>query len=400
MNREAETKYREADREPSPSASLYHPLSIGSLALPGNLFLAPVAGYTDRAFRSVCIEAGADFTFTELISSEALVRNPLNMEKPDREWTGTAGLMRRAFNERRYAIQLFGSSPEVMYKAAKLLAPLKCEAVDINCGCPVPKVVKTGAGAALMRDPAAVGRIVEAVVRASGESLGSVPVTVKLRSGWDDSSITYAECARIAVEAGAAMVTLHPRTRAQAYGGKSDWSRIEHLAGCLPIPVAGSGDLYSAEDAERMLRTTGCAAVMFARGAMGNPFIFSAARALLSGLPCDPPGVAERVRTGFRQLLLLAEDCGERTACREMRKQFCAYTKGGPGEKGMAGSAALRNRLVHAETIEEYRSLFYDMGIAIPLTQDAGCRSCMLRGGTVPQERQKNIDTGRYSAIF
>jgi nifR3 family TIM-barrel protein len=247
--------------------------------------------------------------------------------------------------------------------------------VDINCGCPAPKVIKTGAGAALMRDPAALGRIVEAVVKASGERLGSVPVTVKLRSGWDSSSINYAECARIAVEAGAAMVTLHPRTRTQAYGGKSDWSYIEDLAGRLPVPVAGSGDLFSAEDAERMLRKTGCAAVMFARGAMGNPYIFSAARALLSGLPCDPPGIAERVRTGFRQLLLLAEDCGERAACREMRKQFCAYTKGAPGEQGLVGSAGLRKRLVHAETIEEYRSLFYDVGIEISLTQDAGNRN-------------------------
>jgi nifR3 family TIM-barrel protein len=334
--------------------------------LPGNLFLAPAAGYTDRAFRSVCIEAGADFTFTELISSEALIRNPLNIDGSDKEWTGTAGLMRRAFNEKRYAIQLFGSSPDVMYKAARLLAPFKCEAVDINCGCPVPKVIKTGAGSALMRDPAALGRIVEAVVKASGESLGSVPVTVKLRSGWDSSSINYAECARIAVDAGAAMVTLHPRTRSQAYGGKSDWSHIERLAGSLPVPVAGSGDLFCAEDAECMLRKTGCAAVMFARGAMGNPFIFSAARALLLGLPYDPPCIADRVRTGFRQLLLLAEDCGEHTACLEMRKQFCAYTRGGPGDPGMAGGAALRSRLVHAETIEEYRSLFYDMGIEIP----------------------------------
>jgi nifR3 family TIM-barrel protein len=360
------------------SASLYRPLVIGSLHLPGNLFLAPVAGYTDRAFRSVCIEAGADFTFTELISSEALIRNPLNRAEPGREWPETAGLMRRALNERRYAIQLFGSSPGVMYKAAKLLAPFRCEAVDINCGCPVPKVIKTGAGSALMRDPAALGRIVEAVVRASGESLGSVPVTVKLRSGWDSSSINYAECARIAVEAGAAMLTLHPRTRAQAYGGKSDWSHIEDLAGSLPVPVTGSGDLFSAEDAERMLRTTGCAAVMFARGAMGNPFIFPAARALLSGRPRDPPGIAERVRTGFRQLLLLAEDRGERTACREMRKQFCAYTKAGPGERGIAGGAALRNRLVHAETIEEYRSLFYDMGIEIDGT--AGIRQDRREG--------------------
>jgi nifR3 family TIM-barrel protein len=176
----------------------------------------------------------------------------------------------------------------------------------------------------------------------------AVPVTVKLRSGWDAEAINYRECARIAVEAGAALVGLHPRTRAQGYSGRSDWSHIADLVSRLPVPVAGSGDLFTPEDAERMLRETGCGAVLFARGALGNPFVFSAARARFLGEEYTPPDEAERLRTAFRQLVLLARDMGERAACREMRKQFCAYTR------GISGGSALRNRLVHADSIEEY----------------------------------------------
>ncbi len=327
--------------------SLYKSVLIGSLEVPGNLFLAPVAGYSDRAFRSVCVEQGADLCCTELISSEALTRNSEKTEL----------LMRRAANEERYAIQLFGSDPSVMGRAAALLAPYSPEVVDINCGCPVPKVVKTGAGSALLKDPALLARIVEAVRRASEASLGGVPVTVKIRSGWDDSSINYRETARAATEAGAALVALHARTKAQVYAGKADWSHIADLAALCPVPVIGSGDLFSAEDAERMLRETGCAGVMFARGAMGNPFIFSEAKALLrfGSHPTIEP--AERLRTGIRQLMLLIEDMGEAAACREMRKQFCAYTKGVPG------GGAIRERLVRAETAADYRTILSAAGL-------------------------------------
>jgi nifR3 family TIM-barrel protein len=354
--------------------SLYRPVSIGSLALSGNLFLAPVAGYSDRSFRSLCVEQGANFTFTELVSAEALYRNPghYGLEKapcilhedalPVKPASPAAvSLVSRAVNEQRYAIQLFGGNAEGIYKAALLLAPLHPDAIDINCGCPVPKVVKNGAGSALMKDPANLGRVVEAAVRASREALGSVPVTVKMRSGWDFGSINYVECARIAVEAGAAMVTLHPRTRSQNYGGKSDWNCIADLVSRLRVPVTGSGDLYTPEDAENMLRETGCAAVMFARGAMGNPFIFSGARSLLETGLWRPVLFSARIQAALRHLELLAADIGELSACLEMRKQFCAYTKshGGPGTQmpGMPGGPALRNALVHAETIEEYRQI-------------------------------------------
>ncbi|MCL2832595.1 MAG: tRNA dihydrouridine synthase DusB [Treponema sp.] len=322
---------------------LYRPIRIGTLELPGNIFLAPVAGYTDRAYRSVCAELGADFTYTELASSEALVR----------EGAKTFTLCRRADNEKAYAIQLFGSEPDVMYKAAKLLEPFHPEAVDINCGCPVPKVVKTGAGSALMRNPALLGRIVEAVVRACREALNGAPVTVKMRSGWDSNSINYAECAAIAAQAGAAMVCLHPRTRAQGYSGKSNWLHIGDLVSGLKVPVAGSGDLFSPQDAQRMLEQTGCAAVMFARGAQGNPFIFGQTKNLLQKKAFAEPSVNERFAAAFKHLDLLAADIGETAACREMRRAFCAYTKG----SGTAGGAKLRDRLVHAQTIADYREI-------------------------------------------
>ncbi len=326
---------------------LHRPVSIGKVSLPGNLFLAPVAGYSDRAFRSVCVDQGADFTCTELVSAEALTRDSRKTE----------ALIRRAANEKAYAVQLFGADPETIGRATALLAPFAPEVVDLNCGCPVPKVVKTGAGAALSRDIPRIGRIVEAMVRASEEHLGGAPVTVKIRSGWDDSSINYREAARAAVEAGAALVALHARTRAQAYSGKADWSHLADLASRLTVPVIGSGDLFSPEAAERMLRETGVAGVMFARGAMGNPFIFAEARALLEQGRYEAVPVAERMRTAILQLELLAADAGEEFACREMRKQFCAYSKGIPG------GAAVRNSLVRASTIEDYRKVLREANL-------------------------------------
>jgi nifR3 family TIM-barrel protein len=342
----------------------YRPLNIGPLCLPGNLFLAPAAGYTGHEFRSICAEAGAVLGFTELVSAESLIRNP--PKNTGDFHNPVAVLLRRGDGERRYGVQLFGAQPERIYEAAAQLAPWRPDVLDINGGCPVPKVTKTGAGSALMRDPANLGRVVEAAVRASREYLGDIPVTIKIRSGWDAGSINYAENARIAVEAGAAMISLHPRTKTQGYGGQSDWSHIADLVCRLRVPVTGSGDLFCPEDAERMFRETGCAAVMFARGAMGNPFIFSQTRSFLntgSYCPADP---AARIAAALRQLECMAAGLGERKACREMRKQFCAYTSGGPGRPGIPGAAALRNRLVRAETVAEYREILAAAGLLPP----------------------------------
>ena len=308
----------------------------------------------------MCVEQGANCSFTELVSAEAVYRNPRHYGLDGRAAPGARAaargraaisLVSRAANERIYAIQLFGAEPETFYKAALLLAPLRPDILDINAGCPVPKVVKSGAGSALMKDPARLGKMVEAAARASREALGNIPVSVKMRSGWDSGSINYAECARIAVEAGAAMVSLHPRTRSQLYGGKSDWLCIADLASRLAAPVCGSGDLYTPEDARRMLQETRCAAVMFARGAMGNPFIFSAARSFLETGAYASVSYPERLQAGIRHLALLAADIGEHAACLEMRKQFCAYSKGIPG------GAALRQQLVRAKSIAGYRQI-------------------------------------------
>ncbi|MDR2149501.1 MAG: tRNA dihydrouridine synthase DusB [Spirochaetaceae bacterium] len=323
------------------SQNLYHQVTIGQKIIAGNLWLAPVAGYSDFAFRSLCVEQGASLTCTELVSSEALVRGSAK----------TALLLKRADTEKHWAVQLFGSSAAVMAQAALALAPFKPDSVDINAGCPVPKVVKTGAGAALMRTPLLLGQIVASVVQASEAALGAVPVTVKLRSGWDESSINYAECAHAAGDSGAALVSLHPRTRAQGYAGTSCWQHIADLVSRISIPVAGSGDLFSPPEAERMLCQTGCAALLFARGALGNPFIFSATKALLLAQSSSPPTPEIICAAGVRHLCLLAESYGERAACCMMRKHFCAYSK------GLAGGSALRQRLVRASSIQEYRTI-------------------------------------------
>ena len=320
---------------------LYHPVKIGKLELSGNIFLAPVAGYSDRSFRSICVEHGAAFTYTEMVSAEALVRNNLKTEI----------LMRRAENETAYAVQVFGGEPETVADGAKIiLEKTNCECIDINCGCPVPKIIKTGAGSALTRDPERLYNVAKAVVQIAGD----IPVTVKIRSGWDENHITWKEAALAALDAGVSAITMHARTRAQGYEGKSDWSKIKELTALAAgkIPIFGSGDLFTPEDAERMLSETGCDGVMFARGAMGNPFIFDKTIQLLTTGKYDDIPVQKRIETGFRELLNLSNDIGEKSACLEIRKRFCAYSK------GINGGAAIREKIVKAQTISDYKELF------------------------------------------
>ena len=320
---------------------LYHPVKIGNVELKGNLFLAPVAGYSDSAFRSVCIENGACFTYTEMVSGEALVRNNLKTEI----------LMTRACNEKAYAVQIFGGDEEVMSKATRIVKDkTHCEVIDINCGCPVPKIVKTGAGSALTRDPDRLYKIVKAVV----DTAEDTPVTVKIRSGWESKLMTWKEAAQAALEAGCKAITIHPRTRAQGYEGHSDWSIMKALVEEVNgrVPVFGSGDLFKPEDAKKMLEETGVDAIMFARGAMGNPFIFKDTTELLTkgsyvSVPADV-----RIRTGFAELERLSKETSEQHACLEMRKRFAAYSK------GIEGGAALRAMIVHAATIEDYHNIF------------------------------------------
>lgn len=324
---------------------LYHPVQIGSLFLDGNLFLAPVAGYSDRAFRSLCVKGGANFEYTEMVSAEALTRRNKNTQE----------IMKAATNETKYAVQIFGGTPQVMYDATLLvLEQTKCSCIDINAGCPVAKVVKTGAGSSLTRDYERLGVIIESVVKAVKEKGSDIPVTVKIRSGWDKLSITFRQAAEIAINAGVSAITMHPRTRAQGYEGRSNWDYLKELVELAKgrVAIFGSGDVFSPEDAKKMLETTGVDGVMFARGAMGKPFIFRQTRQLLETGTYDEIPIKERIIAGFEELSVLIEDRGEKSACKDMRKRFCAYSK------GIEGGSSMRLEIVHAETLSDYQKIF------------------------------------------
>jgi tRNA-dihydrouridine synthase B len=318
--------------------SLFHSVIIKTLEVPGNLFLAPLAGFTDRAYRRICKEMGASFSYTEMISSEAVVRGN---EK-------TLILAERAVNEDIYGIQIFSGSPASAAGSLEKLLKYKPDLIDLNCGCPVPKIVKSGAGSALMQTPEKIKEIVKALTETT-----DLPITVKIRSGWTSDTLNYMKAAEMALEGGASLISIHPRTRAQSYSGKSDWSCIKALKDEFQVPIMGSGDLYSGEDARRMLEETGCDAVMFARGAIGNPFIFHDAKAALEGkTQWNAPTEEEKIRTAFRHLDYAMEYLGEEKAAKEMRKHLCAYTK------GITGGAEFRNKIVHGNSYEEYKIMF------------------------------------------
>lgn len=328
------------------SSSLRHSLSFADRSVSGNILCAPLAGFTDIPFRELAVRMGADLTYTEMVSAEALVRdNGRTME-----------LLRRASSEMEYGIQLFTASPEAAAGALSCIESFRPLVIDLNCGCPVPKVIKNGAGAALMKNPPLIAEIVRALRGGT-----KIPISVKLRTGWDHQHYTYIEAASRAREAGASLVSLHGRTRSQGYGGRADWEAIASLKQAMDIPVIGNGDIFCAADAERMLTETGCDGVMVARGALGNPFIFREIRALLSeGRSLPPPTPRERIETALCHLERAVEVKGERTAVKEMKKQLCAYTK------GISGSAAFRNQLVHCDSVEEYRRHFADFLASVP----------------------------------
>ena len=330
---------------------LYHPVKIGNLVLPGNLFLAPIAGYSDLAFRSLCVEQGASYCTTEMVSAEALTRGS---EK-------TQDLMEKAPNETNYAVQIFGGNADVMARATDLvLEQTDCSSIDINGGCPVPKIVKSGAGSMLTREPDRLYAIVSAVKKASVEyaekhpERGEVPVTVKIRSGWDSTHLTWKEATQAAIDAGADAITIHARTRAQGYEGKADWSiqaqLVDFVAG--RIPVFGSGDAHTPETAKKMLEDTGVDGVMFARGAMGDPFLFKRTIQYLTSGEYNAETVRERLDAGFRELTLNVQKKGETPACLYMRKKFCAYSS------GIRGGAKLRQQVVSAASVEDYHRIF------------------------------------------
>ena len=312
-------------------------IKIGNIELENPFLLAPLAGVTDAPFRRICKEQGAAFVYSEMISGKGLLYNDKNTEK----------LLHIYAEEKPVAYQIFGSEPEVMENAAKMLAPRENATIDINMGCPVPKIVKNGEGSALLKTPDLVSDIVRAVVRGAGK-----PVTVKIRIGWDANSINAVEIAKIIEEAGASWIAVHGRTREQFYSGKADWSEIKKVKQALSIPVIGNGDTCSAEDALRMMEETGCDGVLIARGAMGNPWIFREAVSLWSkGKKLEPPCLDEKIATIKRHLFDVVELKGEHVGIREMRKHIAWYLK------GTRNSAEVRGKVNTAKDADEILAL-------------------------------------------
>ena len=290
-------------------------LQIGRLTLANNLMLAPMAGITNLAMRLIAREQGAALAFTEMISVNGLVRDGKK----------TFDLLRSTQSDRPLGIQLFGDAPELLAEGARLIADAG-DLVDINMGCPVRKVVAGGAGSALLRDPRKVAAIIRAVRKAT-----SLPLTIKIRTGWEAAEASFLEVGRIAEQEGCDAITLHPRTRAQMFEGKADWTKIRELKELLNIPVLGSGDLFSSGDVAEMLGQTGCDGVMIARGALGNPWIFRETLDLVAGREPLPPAPAERDATACRHMEYFCELYGERIALVEMRKHLSWYARGVPG---------------------------------------------------------------------
>ena len=311
-------------------------VTIGTVEVRSQLALAPMAGVTDSAFRQICSELGAGLTYTELVSSKALCYQ----DKKSRE------LLRLFPGENPCCAQIFGSDVTCMAEAAQIAAEASgASFIDINMGCPVGKVVSSGDGAALMRDPEKAARIAEAVVKAS-----PVPVTAKIRRGWDKGSINAVELSVMLEQAGVAAIAVHGRTRVQMYAGQADWTTIRAVKEAVHIPVIANGDIFSAEDVLKVLKVTGADMAMIGRGVFGNPWIFQQAKAALSGQPIPPrPPLSERCDLAVRQIELAAERRGERVALLGARRHYAWYLKGVPH------AAYYKEQIVHMETLEDLR---------------------------------------------
>jgi tRNA-dihydrouridine synthase B len=310
---------------------------IGTVNIPNRVVAGPMAGVTDRAFRRMARLYGCGLVFSEMISDMGLIYAQAK----------TRQLAEHEGEDPPVALQLFGSQVEPMVKGALVLEKMGADLIDINMGCPTPKIVKNGEGSALMLDIPRAREIIREIVRAV-----KVPVTVKMRKGWNDEDKTCIELAGVAEAEGASAVTLHPRSRAQFFSGHSDWDMIAEVKRNLTIPVIGNGDIWTAEDARRMIDQTGCDAVMIGRGAMGNPFIFRETVELLeNGRRIPAPDLQERLAAARQHLDLACSFKDEPVAVREMRKHLAWYTR------GLRGAARIRQEINHATTREQMEAI-------------------------------------------
>ena len=312
-------------------------MKIGNLELENNVFLAPMAGVTDLPFRILCKEMGCGLVYSEMVSAKGILYDNKN----------TTELLEIDPKERPVAVQLFGSDPEILGAMAKKIEQYPIDIIDVNMGCPAPKIVKNGEGCCLMKTPELVGRIVKSLVESQ-----SKPVTIKFRKGFDDDHVNAVEIAKIAEANGASAVAVHGRTREQYYSGKADWDIIKQVKEAVNIPVIGNGDVFTPQDAKNLLEHTGCDAIMVGRGAQGNPWIFKRIlHYLQTGELLPEPTAEERVEKALRHAQMLIDYKGEYIGVREMRKHMAWYMK------GMPGAAELRGKLNYAENRAELEAL-------------------------------------------
>lgn len=330
-------------------------LNIGSYTLKNGLMLAPMAGVTDTAFRLLCKKYGCEYTVSEMVCAKALCYEQRS-KKLSREGSATAMLAKVTHEQMPMAVQIFGSEPKFMAEAARMIQDMSYKgclsntapaAIDINMGCPVRKITSNGEGSALMKNPELAASIVKAV-----RNSVSLPVTVKIRAGWDSQSINAPELAKMLEDAGADVICVHARTKEQLYSPGIDLSVIEKTKKAVGIPIVGNGDIYSAKDAVNMIEKTGCDGVMIGRGAEGNPWIFSEIRAAFEGREYVVPCAEERLSLAITHLEAMIEEKGERIGVAEGKKHMAWYIN------GIKGAAQARNEIMSATCAEEIKAIF------------------------------------------